>query len=97
VELVGFHVVALADVGRLTPEKMPVSGGKIAEAVKERRKVDYTTGIHEAVIYNGDLLDPGMKFEGPAVVEEARSTTVVMPAMPCLVDDYGNIHIQTGS
>lgn len=96
VELVGFHVVALADVGRLSPEKMPVSGRKIEEAVKERRKVDYMTGIHEAVIYNGDLLEPGMKFTGPAVVEESRSTTVVMPGMPCQVDDYGNIHIQTG-
>jgi len=96
VEMVGFHVVALADVGRLSPEKMPASGRKIEEAVKERRKVDYTTGIHEAVIYDGDLLEPGMKFSGPAVVEEARSTTVVMPGMPCQVDDYGNIHIQTG-
>jgi N-methylhydantoinase A len=96
VELVGFHVVALADVGRLSPEKMSASGRKIEEAVKERRKVDYTTGIHEALIYDGDLLEPGMKFSGPAVVEEARSTTVVMPGMPCQVDDYGNIHIQTG-
>ncbi|MEE9309008.1 MAG: hydantoinase/oxoprolinase family protein, partial [Spirochaetia bacterium] len=96
VELVGFHVVALANVGRLSPEKMPVSGRKIEEAVKERRKVDYMTGIHEAVIYNGDLLEPGMKFTGPSVVEESRSTTVIMPGMPCQVDDYGNIHIQTG-
>lgn len=96
VELVGFHVVALANVGRLSPEKMPVSGRKIEEAVKERRKVDYMTGIHEAVIYSGDLLEPGMKFTGPSVVEESRSTTVIMPGMPCQVDDYGNIHIQTG-
>ena len=96
VELVGFHVVAFAEVGKLTPARLPVSGRKIAEAVKERRKVDYTTGVHEAVIYDGDLLEPGMEFSGPAVVEESGSTTVVNPGMPCNVDGYGNIHIQTG-
>jgi N-methylhydantoinase A len=95
VELVGFHVVAFAEVGRLTPAKLPASGRRLGEAVKEKRTVDFTTGIHEAVIYNGDLLEPGMQFSGPAVIEEAGSTTVVNPGMPCRVDDYGNLHIQT--
>ena len=96
VELVGFHVVAFAEVGRLTPARLPVSGRKVGQAVKEKRKVDFTTGIHEAVIYDGELLEPGMQFNGPAVVEESGSTTVVHPGMPCRVDDYGNFHIQTG-
>jgi N-methylhydantoinase A len=96
VELVGFHVVASAGIGKLTPKKMPSSGRKIEEAVKVKRKVDYVTGVHEAVIYDGDRLEPGMRFAGPAIVEESGSTTVVMPHMPCAVDDYGNLHIQTG-
>jgi N-methylhydantoinase A len=95
VELVGFHVVASADVGKLTPKKITPSGRKIEGAVKARRKVDYVTGLHEAVVYDGDLLEPGMRFAGPAIVEESGSTTVVMPGMPCSVDDYGNVHIQT--
>jgi len=95
VELVGFHVVASADVGKLTPKKILPSGRKIEEAVKARRQVDYVTGLHEAVVYNGDLLEPGMRFTGPGIVEESGSTTVIMPGMPCSVDDYGNVHIQT--
>jgi N-methylhydantoinase A len=95
VELVGFHVVASADIGKLTPRKLTPSGRKIEAAVKTKRKVDYITGIHQAVIYDGDLLEPGMSFAGPAIVEESGSTTVVMPGMPCTVDDYGNVHIQT--
>jgi len=95
VELVGFHVVALADVGKLHPEKLPGSGKKIKAAVKGVREVDYTeAGVHEATIYDGDILEPGMKFTGPAIVEESGSTTVVMPGMPCSVDEYGNLHIQ---
>jgi N-methylhydantoinase A len=97
VELVRFHVVAIAEVDKLKPQKVSPTGRTIEEAVKARRDVDYVeAGIHQAVIYNGDLLEPGMSFIGPAIVEEAGATTVVMPGMPCHVDEYGNIHIQTG-
>lgn len=96
VELVGFHVVALADVGKLHPEKLPATGRKALGAIKEHREVDYTdAGVHKAAIYDGDLLEPGMRFKGPAIVEESGSTTVVMPGLPCHVDEYGNLHIQT--
>jgi N-methylhydantoinase A len=98
VELVGFHVVASADVGKLTLKKLPVSGKKIDDALKGRRNVDYTeAGEHEAAIYDGGLLEPGMGFRGPAIVEDPGDTIVVMPGMQCHVDDYGNIHIQTGA
>ena len=96
VELVGFHLVASADIGKLTPKKVAPSGRKTDEAVKGKRSVDYITGVHEALIYDGDLLEPGMRFAGPAIVEESGSTTVLMPGMPCSVDEYGNLHIQTG-
>ncbi len=96
VDLVGFHVVALAEVGKLQPEKLPTTGRKVEDAISGSRQVDYTeAGIHEAVIYNGDLFEPGMQFNGPAIIEEAGSTTVVMPGWPCHIDEYGNIHIQT--
>jgi N-methylhydantoinase A len=98
VELVGFHVVASADVGKLTLKKLPTSGKKIEDALKERRAVDYTeAGEHEATIYDGGLLEPGMGFTGPAIVEDPGDTIVVMPGMQCRVDDYGNVHIQTGA
>jgi len=58
--------------------------------------VDYVeAGVHLATIYNGDALEPGMSFVGPAVIEEAGATTVIPPGLPCHVDEYGNYHIQT--
>lgn len=96
VDLVGLHVVALAEVGKLQPDKIPTTGRKVGAALKGHREVDYTdAGIHQSTIYNGDLLEPGMKFAGPAIVEEAGSTTVIMPGMQSMIDDFGNIHIQT--
>ena len=32
---------------------------------------------------------------GPAIIEEAGTTVVIPPGLPCLVDDYGNYLIQT--
>jgi N-methylhydantoinase A len=96
VELVVYHLVALAEVDKLKPEKLPKTGRKLEDAVKMQREVDYVeAGIHRATIYDGDALEPGMSFVGPAIIEEAGATTVIPPGLPCQVDDYGNYHIRT--
>jgi N-methylhydantoinase A len=94
VELVGIHLVAVAEVGKLTPVPLPTSGRELDAALKGRRAVDYATdGVHDADVYDGDLLEPGMAFEGPAVVETKGSTTVVHPGDEVVVDEYGNLVI----
>jgi N-methylhydantoinase A len=94
VEFVGAHVVAIAEVGKLSPPRQPVTGRGLADARKGRRAVDYATeGIHEADIYVGELLEPGMGFEGPAIVESRSHTVVVHPVNELRVDDYGNMVI----
>ena len=40
-------------------------------------------------------LAPGMSFVGPAIIEEAETTVVIPPNMPCRVDEYGNYQILT--
>jgi N-methylhydantoinase A len=96
VELVAYHLVALAEVDKLKLEKMQSTGRKLEDAEKARRDVDYVeAGIREAAIYDGDALEPGMEFLGPAIIEEAGATTVIPPGLPCSVDDYGDFHIRT--
>jgi N-methylhydantoinase A len=93
-EFVGAHVVAIAEVGKLAPTPLPTTGRPLGDALKGRRAVDYATeGIHEADIYAGELLDPGMSFDGPAIVETKGSTVVVHPGNELTVDDYGNLVI----
>jgi N-methylhydantoinase A len=97
VELVCYHLIAIAEVDKLKPEKLPRTGRKIEDAIKEHREVDFVeAGIHRATIYDGDALEPGMSFVGPAIIEESGATTVIPPGLPCHVDDYGDYHIQTG-
>jgi N-methylhydantoinase A len=96
VELVAYHLVAIAEVDKLEPEKIPTTGRKLKDAIKMKRKVDYVeAGIHQATIYDGEGLEPGIEFVGPAIIEEAGATTVIPPGLPCHVDDYGNYHIHT--
>jgi len=94
VELVAYHLVAIAEVDKLKPKKIPTTGRKIEDAVKTQREVDYAeAGVHLATIYDGDSLEPGMEFVGPAIIEESGATTVIPPDRQCQVDDYGNYHI----
>ena len=97
VELVCYHLITIAEVDKLKPEKLPRTGRKIEDAIKEHREVDFVeAGIHRATIYDGDALEPGMSFVGPAIIEESGATTVIPPGFPCHVDDYGDYRIQTG-
>jgi N-methylhydantoinase A len=98
IEFVGLHLVAFAEVGRLAPAPLPVTRRSVADARKDARLVDFAaSGVHEAAIYEGDLLEPGQRFAGPAIVETKGSTTVVHPDNNATVDDYGNLVIEIGS
>jgi N-methylhydantoinase A len=92
VEFVGAHVVALAEVGKLAPVVLPGTGRTLEDARKGRRTVDYATeGVHDADVYEGELLEPGMRLAGPTIVETKGTTIVVHPGNEASVDDYGNV------
>src|SRR5690554_113996 len=94
VEIIGIHLVAASEVGKLEIVALPKTGAVLDDAVKGRRMVDYATeGTHEATIYNGELLEPGMSFTGPAIIEDPGTTIVVHPGNRVHVDDFGNTHI----
>ena len=46
-------------------------------------------------IYARTLLTPGHAIDGPAIVEQLDSTTVVYPGQSAVVDAYLNIVITT--
>jgi N-methylhydantoinase A len=95
VEMVGLHIVATAEVGKLTMTPAPLSGADAAPAKKGKRTVDYALdGIHTATIYDGTRLAPGMKFEGPAVVEDPGTTIVIHPGNRVSIDGFRNLHIE---
>lgn len=97
-EIVGFHLVAVAQIGKLNLQALPVTGRTLAEAHKGQRPVDFALeGIHDTAIYDYARLEPQMSFSGPAIIEDAGSTVVVHPGNQVLVDRLGNLHITLGA
>ncbi|MEZ2147777.1 hydantoinase/oxoprolinase family protein [Bradyrhizobium sp. DN5] len=95
VEIVGIHLIASAEAGKLTMRKRQSTGAQAEAVLKGHRNVDYALeGVHRAAIYDGDKLEPGMIFSGPAIVEYPGTTVVVHPGNLVEIDGYGNIHIQ---
>lgn len=54
-------------------------------------------GFVSAPVYRRPVLRSGNRIEGPALVEEHASTTVIQPGDVALVDAYGNLQISIGS
>ena len=98
VEMVGLHVVATVEIGKLTMTRRETTGRALGDAQKGTRTVDYALeGAHEAAIYDGLGLEPGMAFAGPAIVEDPGTTVVVHPGNRAEVDSFGNIRIRIGN
>ncbi len=93
--MVGIHLVARAAIGKLIIQPAPLGDTDASPARKATRQLDYALeGQHEADIYDGDKLTPGMMFTGPAVIEDSGSTTVIHPGNKVKIDAYRNVHIE---
>ena len=64
----------------------------VVESAGDRLDFDQH-GIHDALILDGDLLEPGMEFSGPAIIQEPSVTCVIPPGCRASIDGYGNYHI----
>ncbi|NKB39277.1 MAG: hydantoinase/oxoprolinase family protein [Gammaproteobacteria bacterium] len=94
VQIVNFHLVAKVLVEKPDPARKKITGIKIEDTILHKRIVDYDAhGIHEATIYDGDRLEPGMQLSGPAVIQEPSTTLVVAPGHRVSLDDFGNYHV----
>jgi N-methylhydantoinase A len=94
VELVNLRVIA---IGQIPKPHLPeiTRPASLAEAHKGLRNVWFRgSGFVEAAIYERGKLPVGVPFEGPAVVEQPDTTTVMPPGTLCTPDQYGNLVIK---
>ncbi|WP_103070218.1 hydantoinase/oxoprolinase family protein [Aquimarina sediminis] len=92
VELVNFHLVAEVEVDKPDFPKMKNTGKAIEDAIFDNKEVDFDDlGIHNTPFYHRDLLEPKMTIQGPAIISEKATTTVVTPMHVVHIDEYGNL------
>ena len=94
-ELVNFRLSALGSIRKPRLREIAAQSGPASEARKGMRKVyfDAAGGLVETPIYDRGRLGAGHRFDGPAIVEEMDSTTLVLPGYAVEVDRYGNLLI----
>ena len=95
VVIVNFHLVATGAVDRPEPGHLPKTGRRPEDALRGTRRVDFDVdGVHQTPIYERAHMEPDMRLDGPAIVEEPDTTIVVLPDQTLSVDDFGNLHIR---
>jgi len=95
-EFVNLRVAAIGKVKRPRLEEIEKGEGSGEQAVKEVRRVFFDGEFMETKIYERRLLQAGDAIEGPAIVEERVSTTVLPPRASLMVDRFGNLVITVG-
>jgi N-methylhydantoinase A len=95
VELVTLRAAAIGRLGRL--ELPRLAGGTDAAGARIATRAVYFAdagGFVDCPVYARERLGPGVRVEGPAVLEQPDSTTLLLPGQEGRVDDYGNLIVR---
>ncbi len=89
IELISIKVTAISAAERLAlPELAEAEGAPEPVAT---RSVIFDDGAHDSNVYDRAQLMAGHRLQGPAVIEEPASVTIVPPGLNVRVDTYGNL------
>jgi N-methylhydantoinase A len=95
VEWVNLRVAGTGPLRRPIVRARPRDGaGGVERALISRRGVYFDAAYVETPVYTRERLQPADCVEGPAIVEEFGSTTVVFPGQSTRVDAFGNLLLE---
>ena len=83
--------VSVTPPGRI---KRPSQAINQRPAVPNGRREIFFHGWRDSAVYHRADLDPGMTFQGPAVVAQDDTTTIIEPDMTVRVDEHGNLLVE---
>ena len=93
-EIVNLRTTAIVTLPQPTLERADLAGeSNPARAIREHREVFFQNKSRPTAIYDRSKLLAGDIIEGPAIVEQFDSTTVVWPQQTATVDQYGNLFL----
>lgn len=92
---VSLGVAASAPTAALPDYTRPA--GKNVVAMKSTRPVSFAGEWLDCPVYNGQILAPGQRTEGPAILEYLDSVAVLPPGAHATVDPHGNLIIDVGA
>ena len=97
IELVNLRVTATSGTARPEMPPSPVDGRPDPSDARDAvRPVFFRDEFVPTAVYDRALLRPGDTLDGPAVVEQLDSTTLVWPGGSARVDEFGNLLLEAG-
>ncbi|WP_290901161.1 hydantoinase/oxoprolinase family protein [Ferroglobus sp.] len=95
VEIVNLRVTAIGKVPKIQLEKIEKGNrSPPSKALKEEREVYFGNGFLRVPVYTRELMLAGNVVEGPCIIEEKFSTTVIHSGCKAKIDDFGNIIVE---
>lgn len=94
IEVVNVRVRVVAQTASVERKRLPTRPGTGAEAVLGSKQIFCNGAWHPGTLYDRVRLQPGDRFEGPAVIAEYSATTFVPPAARVTVDNLANLVIE---
>jgi N-methylhydantoinase A len=94
IEIVNFCVSGFGLIERPELPKLAKRGGA-TPARRSVRPVYFDEALRDTPVYDRATLLPGFRLEGPAIVEEFGSTTVVFPGQTLEVDPHGVLIVRS--
>src|SRR3989449_1263093 len=91
VETVTWKLAAVGDAPRVALAKAASDGRDGGLKGRRRAWFPETRGWTECAVYDRYALAPGARLDGPAIIEERDSTSVLPPATSATVDEYANL------
>ncbi|MDP6531014.1 MAG: hydantoinase/oxoprolinase family protein [Arenicellales bacterium] len=93
VEFVSLRMVATGSVDAPTLRKQQALSTPVAQADTRDVYFEEANGFTACPIYQRQNLCPGAEFQGPAIIEQLDTTTVIHPGQTVSVDDWGSLII----
>ena len=96
-EILMIRAIVKAKQTSLKSASLSDKKAKLEDSIIQDSKFYHEGSWHEIKIYDRSKLMEGMKVQGPAIVSEMDSTTVILPEHYAVVDKVGNLIINPGN
>ena len=93
VELVALRVVARGATPPVDEAAPVIEGGDVKAAIIETRPAYFNGDWQDTPHYDRARLAVGARIEGPAIIRQYDTTTVLLPGHYAVIDSHGNILI----
>lgn len=101
VDIINIRVIALGRIPQVQWPQLPDGDGDVSAARIDEREVVFDRGgaaeRMRTPFYDRALLNAGDRIEGPAIIEQYDTTTVVPPDCVVTVDAFGNLVVDVSA